>query len=151
MGINIEDIINTVPKYHYYISSSTKTVLIGSSNDKKEAKTLALKKLAPNILNLLGKKIILVTIKNTEKKFKNDQNDNLKIIGGPIRFELQNEIIKSNKKIISGDKSKRYVYLSEKYIKKNVDDITNGLKNVVNDYKNNELNCQKGVLCMSIL
>jgi serine/threonine protein phosphatase PrpC len=54
-------------------------------------------------------------------------------------------------KISSGDKSKRNVYLSKKFIKKNSSDITIKLIDVINDYKNNELNCQKGILCMSIL
>jgi hypothetical protein len=136
--INISEILKNVNKYHYYISSSTKTIFLSSSNDKKEARELALQKLAPNIKNLIGKNIILVSIKNVESKY-NDE-DKLNIIGGPITFEIQTEIIKSENKISSGDKSKRNVYLSEKFIKKNISDITVKLKDVINDYKNNELN-----------
>jgi len=147
--INISDILKNVNKYHYYISSSTKTIFLSSSNDKKEARELALQKLAPNIKNLIGKNIILVSIKNVESKY-NDE-DKLNIVGGPITFEIQTEIIKSENKISSGDKSKRNVYLSKKFIKKNSSDITIKLKDIINDYKNNELNCQKGILCMSIL
>lgn len=145
--INIKEIVEGINTYYYFISSTSKTIFLSSSNDKDEAKELALKKLTPNIKNLIGKNIILVTVKNTEKKYKKDAT----IIGGPIKFELQNEIIASIDKIKSGDKSKRNVFLSEKYIKKNLEDITIKLKEVVNDYKNNELNCQQGILCLSIL
>jgi len=152
--LNINNIFENINKYHYYISSASKTIFLTSSNNKKEAREVALQKLEPNIKNLIGKNIILVTIKNIENKFNslnNDEDNKLNTIGGPITFEIQTEIIKSENKISSGDKSKRNVYLSEKFIKKHSDDITIKLKDVVNDYKNNELNCQKGILCMSIL
>lgn len=145
--INIKEILEGVNTYYYFISSTSKTILLSYNNDKDEARKLALTKLAPNIKNLIGKNVILVTIKNTEKKYKKDET----LFGGPITYELQNEIIASSDKIKSGDKSKRNVFLSEKYIKKNIEDITDKLKDVVNNYKNNELNCQKGILCLSIL
>jgi hypothetical protein len=145
--INIKEILEGINTYYYFISSTSKTILLSSNNDKDEARELALKKLAPNIKNLIGKNVILVTVKNTEKKYNKDAT----LFGGPITFELQNEIIGSYDKIKSGDKSKRNVFLSEKYIKKNIEDVTSKLKDVVNDYKNNELNCQKGILCLSIL
>ncbi len=145
--ININEIVDGVSKYYYFISSSTKTILLSSSDEKDDARQLALEKLKPNIKNLIGKNVILVTVKNVEKKYKKD----METFGGPITFELQTEIINSETKIKSGDKSTRNVFLSEKYIKKNIDDITSKLKDVVNDYKNNELNCQKGILCMSVL
>jgi hypothetical protein len=145
--ININEILEETNIYNYFISSPSKTILLSSSNNKEEAKKLALQKLSPNIENLIGKNIILVTIKNSEKKYKKDAT----LTGGPITFELQTEIIKSSDKIKSGDKSTRNVFLSEKFIKKNKDDITIKIKDIVNDFKNNELNCQKGILCMSVL
>jgi hypothetical protein len=145
--INIKEILEDIDTYFYFISSTSKTILLSSSNDKDDAKQNALQKLSPNIKNLVGKNVILVTIKDTEKKYKKDAT----LWGGPITFELQTEIIDSPTKIKSGDKSKRNVFLSEKYIKKNKEDITKKLKDVVNDYKNNELNCQKGIICLSIL
>jgi hypothetical protein len=146
--INIEKIFEDLDIYFYYISSSSKTIFLSSSKEKTNAKELALEKLKPNIKSLIGKNIILVKIKNVEKKYNNDSNQ---LYGGPIAFEIENEIISSENKIKSGDKSKRTVFLSEKFIKKNIDNITIKLKNVVNDYKNNNLNCQQGILCMSIL
>ena len=112
--INIKEILEGVNTYYYFISSTSKTILLSYNNDKDEARKLALTKLAPNIKNLIDKNVILVTIKNTEKKYKKDET----LFGGPITFELQNEIIASSDKIKSGDKSKRNVFLSEKYIKK---------------------------------
>ena len=147
--INIDEIIKNIDKYHYYISSTNKTIFLSSSNNKEEARSIALKKLAPNIINLIGKNVILVTIRNIENKFK--ENIDFNTTGGPIVFELENEFIKSNTKISSGDKSKRNVYLSEKYIKKNKSNILVKLKDIVNDYKNNQLSCQQGILCMTIL
>ena len=146
--MDYKDIVNNVKKYHYYVVTKTKIGFLSSSNNKSESKKLALEKLKPNIKNLIGKNIILVKIKNVEKKYNNDSNQ---LYGGPIAFEIENEIISSENKIKSGDKSKRTVFLSEKFIKKNIDNITIKLKNVVNDYKNNNLNCQQGILCMSIL
>ena len=73
----------------------------------------------------------MVTIKNTEKNYK----EKSAFICGPIAFELQNEIIKLSSHIKSGDRSARIVYLSEKYIEKNIEDITLKLNDVVTDYK----------------
>jgi hypothetical protein len=146
--MNYKELVNNANKYHYYITSQTKIIQLSSANNKSEAKRLALEKLKPNIKNLIGKNIILVKIKNIEKKYNNDSNQ---LYGGPIAFEIENEIISSENKIKSGDKSKRTIFLSEKFIKKNIDNITIKLKNIVNDYKNNNLNCQQGILCMSIL
>jgi hypothetical protein len=147
--IDINTILENTDKYYYYITSPSKTIFLSSNNDKNKAREIALEKLKPNIKNLIGKNIILITIKNYEKKFK--ENKELNIIGGPIAFEIQMELVKNESKISSGDKSKRYIYLSEKYIKKNISNITIKLKDIIDDYKNNELNCQKGILCLSIL
>ena len=145
--MNIYEILEGTNIYHYFIGSPSKLASLSSSDDKHEARKLALQKLSPNTKNLTGKNVILVTIKNTEKNYK----ENSEFTCGPIAFELQNEIIKSSSQIKSGDGSTRVVYLSEKYIEKNIEDITVKLRDVVTDYKNNELNCQQGVLCMSIL
>ena len=128
--IFINEILEGTNTYYYFISSTSKTILLSSSDNKDEARELALEKLAPNIKNLIGKNVILVTVKNTEKKYKKDAT----LTGGPISFELETEIIKSSDKIKSGDKSKRNVYLSEKFIKKNIDDITIKLKDIVFEY-----------------
>ena len=145
--MNINEILEGTNIYHYFIGSPSKLASLSSSDDKHEARKLALQKISPNTKNLTGKNVILVTIKNTEKNYK----EKPEFTCGPIAFELQNEIIKSSSQIKSGDKSTRVVYLSEKYIEKNIEDITVKLRDVVTDYKNNELNCQQGVLCMSIL
>ena len=112
--MNINEILEGVNTYYYFISSTSKTILLSYNNDKDEAKELALTKLAPNIKNLIGKNVILVTIKNKEKNYE----ENSEFTCGPIAFELQNEIIKSSSQIKSGDRSTRVVYLSEKYIEK---------------------------------
>ena len=43
--MNYKEIVDNALKYHYFIASSSKIILLSSSNDKSEAKKLALKKL----------------------------------------------------------------------------------------------------------
>ena len=112
--MNINEILEGTNIYHYFIGSPSKLASLSSSDDKHEARKLALQKLSPSIKNLTGKNVILVTIKNTEKNYI----EKPEFTCGPIAFELQNEIIKSSSQIKSGDRSTRVVYLSEKYIEK---------------------------------
>ena len=142
----IDEFIDENYKYHY------KTIFLSSDDNKKEASIQALKKLAPNIDNLIGKKIVLVKIKSVENKF-NTQNENndLKLIGGPIMIEIGKYIILNSTKINSKSESgPKIIFLSKKFIKKNLNtDITPIIKDLVTKYMNNKLN--SGLFNMNIL
>ena len=148
----IDEFIDENYKYHFYITSTNKTIFLSSDDNKKEASEQALKKLAPNIDNLIGKKLVLVKIKSVENKF-NTQNENndLKLIGGPIMIEIGKYIILNSTKINSKSESgPKIIFLSKKFIKKNLNtDITPIIKDLVTKYMNNKLN--SGLFNMNIL
>ena len=148
----IDEFIDENYKYHFYITSTNKTIFLSSDDNKKEASIQALKKLAPNIDNLIGKKLVLVKIKSVENKF-NTQNENndLKLIGGPIMIKISRYIIINSKKIKSiYEGGANIIYLSNKFIKKNINtDITLKITNLVTKYVNNQLN--SGLFSMNVL
>ena len=145
--MNYKEIVNNINKYHYFIASTSKTILLGSSNDKSEAKKLALKKLEPNIDNFIGKKLILLRIKSVESAFeKQKENKLLSIIGGPIEINIEHGIIKSKNKIENKQASgNTLIYISKKYLKTHKID----LKSIINDFVINKLN--KGLFNQTIL
>ena len=131
----------------YIFENNTKTILLSSSNDLKQAQKEALIKLKPNIDNLINKNIILVCINNVESEYKKDEKFNL--IGGPIQIQLKYQIIKSKSKIIEGDGSVENVYLTDKYIEENKNNLLSELTKYVKDFKNNKLNSQQGIFNIS--
>lgn len=145
--MNYKEIVNNMNKYHYFIASTSKTILLSSSNDKSEAKKLALKKLEPNIDNFIGKKLILLRIKSVESAFEKQKEDKLlSIIGGPIEINIEHGIIKSKNKIENKQASgNTLVYISKKYLKTHTID----LKSIINDFVINKLN--KGLFNQTIL
>jgi hypothetical protein len=140
---DINDILDKYDKYYYYIANNNKTILLSSNNDIKQAQKEALIKLKPNIDNLINKNVILVSINNVESEYKKDEKFNL--IGGPIQIQLKYQIIKSKSKIIEGDGSVENVYLDNKYINENKNNLLVDLKSYVKDFKNNKLNSQQGI------
>ena len=150
--MNYKEIVNNTNKYHYFITSSSKTILIGSSNDKNEAKQLALKKIEPQIDNFIGKKLILIRIKSVESAFEKQKEDKLmRLIGGPIMINIEYGIIKSKNKIENIQaEGNTLVYISKKYLKTHNQQIdTTDLKKIVSDFKNDKLN--PNVLSQTIL
>lgn len=138
MSENYDKIISIVDKYYYFIVSPKKVILLSSSNNLDEAKSKAIKKLEPKIDKFIGKKLIFVKIINTYDKFKDKEFNNLKLIGGPIAFEFMSGLI-DNKKKIKNEKetgNNKY-YLSKKYIKENMSDISKNLKKIIKMYIKN--------------
>ena len=141
MSEKYDEIINKVNKYYYFIVSPNKTILLSSSNDLEEAKNEAILKLEPQIDKFIGKKLIFIKVLNTYENFKDKDLNNLKLIGGPIAFEFMSGLI-NNKKKIKNEKetgNNKY-YLSKKYIKKNISNITKDLNIVVKKYLDNITN-----------
>lgn len=148
--MNYKELVNNAYKYHYYITTQTKIIHLSSSNDKSEAKKIALEKLKPNIDNLIGKKIILIRIKSIETKYNNDKKKTLNVTGGPIVFNIERGIIKSKSKIKNyKEGGNNSIYLSEKYIKKNKLNLTKDLTTIIKDYILEKLNF--GLLNLNIL
>jgi hypothetical protein len=138
MSENYDKIIEMVDKYYYFIVSSKRVILLSSSDNLNEVKSKAIKKLEPNIEKFIGKKLIFVKIINTYDKFKDKEFNNLKLIGGPIAFEFMFGLIDNKKKIKNEkDSGNNKVYLSKKYIKENINDISKNLKKIVKKYLTN--------------
>jgi len=137
MAEKYNQIIDLVDKYYYFIVSPKKIILLSSSNNLEEAKELAIKKLKPKIEQFIGKKLIFVKISNTYNKFKNKDTNELGLIGGPIAFEFMSGLVENKKKIANEKEigNNKY-YLSKKYIKENIDDISKNLSKVVKKYIN---------------
>ena len=114
----------------------SKIVFLSSSNDKSEAKKLALKKLAPNIDNLIGKKIFLLKLKVVYNAYvaQKKKENSLNLIGGPINISIERGLIVNEKKIKNEKECKSdNIYLSNKYLKNNID-ITKDFKKVLREY-----------------
>lgn len=140
MSENYDMVIDKVDKYYYLIVSTTKVVLLSSSDDLKEAKELAVKKLEPHIDKFIGKKLLLIKLVNTYDKFKKDKKG-LGLIAGPICFEVMGGTIDNKKKITSErETGNNKYYLSKKYIKKNIDNISKDVKKVAKKYTHNLFN-----------
>lgn len=138
MSENYDKIIEMVDKYYYFIASPKRVILLSSSDDLNEAKSQVIKKLEPKIDQFIGKKLIFVKIINTYNKFKDKEFNNLKFIGGPIAFEFMFGLIDNNKKIKNEkDSGNNKVYLSKKYIKENINDISKNIKKIVKKYLTN--------------
>jgi hypothetical protein len=135
MAEKYDQIIGLVDKYYYFIATPKNIILLSSSDDLNEAKQLALKKLEPKINEFIGNELIFVKISNTYDKFKNKETNDLKFIGGPIAFEFMSGLIKSEKKITNEKEigNNKY-YLSKKYIKENINNISKKLSKVVKKY-----------------
>ena len=123
--MDYKEIIKNTKKFHYFIKSQSKTIYLSSSNSKSEAKELALKKISSQIDKLIGKKLILIKIKQEDSTKNND----LQLIGGNISFTLEYGEIKDKETIKNINKSFDHkIYLTDKYIKKHQ-------KNLIEDYK----------------
>ncbi len=135
MAEKYDQIINLVDKYYYFIVGPKKVILLSSSNDLREAKKLALKKLEPKINEFIGNELIFVKISNTYNLFKDKVSNNLGLVGGPIAFEFMSGLIENKKKITNEKEigNNKY-YLSKKYIKENIDKISHKLSKVVKKY-----------------
>ena len=137
MSGNYEKIIEMVDRYYYFIVSPKRIILLSSSNNLEEAKSLAIKKLEPKIEQFIGKKLIFIKIINTYDDYK-DESNNLKFIGGPIAFEFLFGLISDKKKIKNEkDSGNNKVYLSKKYIKENINNISKYIKKIVKKYLSN--------------
>lgn len=135
MSEKYDQIIDLVNKYYYFIVSPKKVILLSSSNDLEEAKKLALKKLQPKIDEFIGNELIFVKISNTYNLFKNKETNNLGLIGGPIAFEFMSGLIENKKKITNEkEMGNNKYYLSKKYIKENINNISQKLSKVVKKY-----------------
>ena len=137
MSENYDKVISQVDKYYYFIVSPKKTILLSSSNDLDEAKSNAIKKLEPKVDTFVGRKLVFVKISNTYKKFKDSANT-LGLVAGPIAFEFMSGLVENIKKITNEKETgNNKYYLSKKYIKENIDNITKDLKKLVKEYLSN--------------
>jgi hypothetical protein len=81
---------------------------------------------------------------------KQKKSDDLRIIGGPILFKFERGLIKSPTKISNfKEGGNNEIFLSDKYIKKNKNNVAFNLQKLVNDVINEKIN--QGLLSMTIL
>ena len=144
--LDVKRIIENTKKYHYFIKTSVRIIHLGESNNKSEAKLEALKKLEPTIDNLIGKKIILLKIKVT----KNKENNFFQCNDGPISFIFEPALIKNYNKIKNlKEGGNNVIYLSNKFIKNNKDNLLKDYEKIVRDFYNEMLT--KSLLDVKIL
>ena len=117
--MDYKNVIENNDRYHYFIVASNKIIFLSSSNDKSEAKQLALKKLKPNIEKLIGQKIYLLKLKIVYNAFmdQKQKKNSLNLIGGPISIVINRGLIVSANKIKNETEGgNNNIYLSQKYI-----------------------------------
>ena len=148
--MNIIDIVNNIGKYHYLISSPTKTLLLSSNNSKTQARKDASEKLQPNIDKFIGKTMYLLTLKKVPKKdIKTNEKSVIKLIGGPIVAIIDTILIKKNTFKNEGGIGNNKIYFSLKYLNNN-NNITNTIiKKITSDYHHKKL--KSGALDINIL
>ena len=138
MAENYDKIIDKVDKYYYFIMNKKKLVKLSSGDNLSDVKKGAIKKLEPSIEKLIGHELIYVKIENTYKQYKDNKKHPLKLIGGPIAFEIMTGIIENKKKIKNvQEKGNNRFYLSKKYIRENINNISKDIKKTVKHYLKN--------------
>jgi hypothetical protein len=139
--MDYKNIIVNIGKYHYLIVNSSKSIILSSSNSKSEARQNALDKLQPILNAVLGKHIYLLTIRKIPKKdLKSQENDSIKVLGGPIEVSIEKiEVINKNKLKNKGGFGNRRAYFTESFLKKNKEINRNSLEKFAFDYHNKKL------------
>jgi hypothetical protein len=139
--MDYKNIIVNIGKYHYLIVNSSKSIILSSSNSKSEARQNALDKLQPILNAVLGKHIYLLTIRKISKKdLKSQENDSIKVLGGPIEVSIEKiEVINKNKLKNKGGFGNRRAYFTESFLKKNKEINRNSLEKFAFDYHNKKL------------
>jgi len=139
--MDYKDIIVNIGKYHYLIVNSSKSIILSSSNSKSEARQNALDKLQPILNAVLGKHIYLLTIRKISKKdLKSQENDSIKVYGGPIKITIERiEVINKNKLKNKGGLGNNRIYFTESFLKKNKEINRNSLEKFAFDYHNKKL------------
>ena len=139
--MDYKDIIVNIGKYHYLIVNSSKSIILSSSNSKNEARQNALVKLQPILNAVLGKHIYLLTIRKISKKdLKSQENDSIKVLGGPIEIIIEKiEVINKNKLKNKGGPGNNRIYFTELFLKKNKEIKNSNLEQFAFDYHNKKL------------
>jgi hypothetical protein len=138
--MDYKNIIQHIGKYHYLIANSSKSILLSSSNSKNEARESAIQKIKPIINNVLGKYIYLLTIRKiSEKNLKAQENDSIKVLGGPIEVTIEKVLVVNDNKFKNeGGSGNNRVYFSKKYLHSNSIENDN-IKKIAFDYHNEKL------------
>jgi hypothetical protein len=115
--------------YHLYIVNNKQSILLASSNSKKDLKEKALKmeRFKKNLEKYNNLYLYRITInKVPEKDLQKQEGSTIKFIGGPYVANIERIQIKYNKetddlKLVNFDKANPTgrVYFTEEYIKKN--------------------------------
>ena len=134
--MDYKEIIKNTNKFHYFIRTQNKIIHLSSSNSKSEAKKIALKKLSSQIDKLIGKKLILIKIKQEDTI----NNNNLKLTGGNISLIFEDSKIKDKNTIKNINKSiSNKIYLTNKYIKKHKNNLIEDYKFFIPDFFSKDL------------
>lgn len=130
--------------YHLYIVNNKQSILLASSNSKKELKEKALKvdRFKKNLEKYNNLYIYRITInKVSEKDLEKQEGSTIKLIGGPYVANIERIQIKYNKdtddlKLVNYDKvnPSGRVYFTEEYIKKNKGIKQETLDKIAYDY-----------------
>jgi hypothetical protein len=123
-------------KYYYYVILSNKIYFISKSNKLSEAKNDAINKIKLSKKKLISGKLIFIKIVDTSKEFE-DKTIPLGIANGPVALKFIVGLITDKNKIISNEKiqNDKY-YLSVKYIKENITNISKELKKIIIKFLN---------------
>ena len=115
MHIKLQDIINQVSKYHYYVYDTNKII----SSHHNNINSINIDKLS-DLSNIKdGRIIILVKLKRIKKKeYELDKFSPLKLLGGILYGQVSTYIIDNSKIKKQSTKLKNKVYFPKKYIQK---------------------------------
>ena len=138
--MNYKQIIQNIGKYHYLIVNSSKSILLSSNNSKNEARNKALQKIKPIINNVLGKYIYMLTIRKIKDiDLKAQENDTVKLLGGPIEITIEKVLVVNAEKLKNeGGWDNNRIYFSKKYLDSKLI-VSDNIKKIAYDYHNKKL------------
>jgi len=139
--MNYKQIIEDIGKYHYILVSGKKAGVLSSNNKASDAKKEALKKLKPKAEKLNKQIIIILKLsKISNKLFKQQKKEKIKLIGGPIKVEIKlHQLI--NGKLVKADKFNKdnKLYITDKFLSKNKKLTLQNMKFIASAALNNKL------------
>lgn len=141
--MNYNNIIEEVGKYHYLLNTSSKVLLLSSSNDKQEAEAKAINKIRSKLKALVGQSICYIELEKIDDDiYKRSKTAVLTGIGGVIQVDVRVYEISGDGSLFMNDFEDRNtrLWITEEYLNDHGEISTKLLKNICRKVMTRKLN-----------